>query len=70
MLGMVALAKRCMGRPAMTEIAGNACAALVALYGVRLREALPELAVPALEVLAALWQVLMLSVTNDGSGIC
>jgi hypothetical protein len=56
-LAMVALAKRLMGRGPVTEQLGNGCGLLVALYAVRLREALPNLAVPQLEVFASLWQV-------------
>lgn len=39
------------------ELVANACSAVVAFYAVRLREALPDVAPPALHRFPELWQV-------------
>eukprot|EP00884_Botryococcus_braunii_P020559 jgi/Botrbrau1/7187/Bobra.0300s0017.1 len=55
-LAMVSLGKRLMTRAHVTEQLGNCCSLVVALYAVSLREALPDMAVPKLELFASLWQ--------------
>lgn len=57
LLALVALAKRVLARGPLTEHLANACSALVALYGVRLMEEVPRIALPALTLYAQLWQV-------------